>query len=67
MLGAGSAIQRLIFINSIVAGAGGALLASGLLRERQPLLASLIGAGVALVLMAPFFVCQKWRYDSVKM
>jgi len=26
--------------------------------------ASLIGAGVALVLMAVFFVYQKWRYDS---
>jgi hypothetical protein len=26
--------------------------------------ASLIGAGVALVLMALFFVYQKWRYDA---
>jgi hypothetical protein len=52
------------FINSIVAGVGVALLAGGLLREKQTLLASLIGAGVALVLMAAFFVFQKWRYDS---
>jgi len=29
-------------------------------------LASPIGAGVALVLMAAFFAYQKWRYDSVK-
>ena len=28
------------------------------------MIASLIGAGVALVLMALFFVYQKWRYDS---
>ncbi len=53
------------FINSIVAGVGVALLAGGLLREKQTLLASLIGAGVALALMAAFLVYQKWRYDSV--
>ena len=29
------------------------------------MIASLIGAGVALVLMALFFVYQKWRYDSM--
>jgi hypothetical protein len=52
------------FINSIVAGVGVALLAGGLLREKQTLLASLIGAGVALVLMAAFFAYHKWRYDS---
>lgn len=38
----------------------------GLLRERRTLLASLIGAGVALVLMALFFIYQKWRYDSAR-
>jgi hypothetical protein len=47
------------FINSIVAAVGVALLAGGLLREKQTLLASLIGVGVALVLMAAFFVYQK--------
>jgi hypothetical protein len=52
------------FINSIVAAVGVALLASRLLREKQTLLASLIGAGVALVLMTVFFAYQKWRYDS---
>jgi hypothetical protein len=54
------------FINSIVAAVGVAMLAGRLLREKQTLLALLIGAGVALVLMAAFFSYQKWRYDSVK-
>lgn len=52
------------FLNNIVAGVGVAMLAGGLLRERRTVVASLIGAGVALVLMALFFVYQKWRYDS---
>ena len=52
------------FLNSILAGAGAAMLVGGLQRERRTLLASLIGAGVALVLMALFFAYQKWRYDS---
>jgi hypothetical protein len=54
------------FINSIVAAVGVAMLAGRLLREKQTLLAALIGAGVALVLMAAFFAYQKWRYDSVR-
>ena len=53
------------FVNSILAGVGVAMLAGGLLRERRTVVASLIGAGVALVLMALFFVYQKWRYDSM--
>ena len=52
------------FLNSIVAGVGVAMLVGGPLRETRTLLASLIGAGVALVLMALFFIYQKWRYDS---
>jgi hypothetical protein len=52
------------FLNSIVAAVGVAMLVGGLLRERRPVVASLIGAGVAVVLMALFFVYQKWRYDS---
>jgi hypothetical protein len=52
------------FLNSIVAGVGVAMLVGGLLREKRTAVASLIGAGVALVLMAVFFVYQKWRYDS---
>jgi hypothetical protein len=54
------------FINSIVAAVGVALFTGRLLREKQTLLASLIGAIVALVLMTLFFAYQKWRYDSVK-
>jgi hypothetical protein len=53
------------FLNSILAGVGVAMLAGGLLRETRTMVASLIGAGVALVLMALFFVYQKWRYDSM--
>jgi hypothetical protein len=52
------------FINSILAGVGVALLAGRLLGEGKTLLASLIGVGVALVLMVLFFVFQKWRYYS---
>jgi hypothetical protein len=52
------------FINSIVAGVGIALLAGGLFRENRTLLASLIGAALALLLMAGFLRFQKWRYDS---
>jgi hypothetical protein len=52
------------FLNSIVAGVGVAMVAGGLLGEKRTVVASLIGAGVALVLMALFFVYQKWRYDS---
>jgi hypothetical protein len=54
------------FINSIVGAVGAAMLAGSLLREKQTLLASLIGAGVGLLLMAAFFFYQKWRYDSAK-
>ena len=32
---------------------------------QQSLFASLIGAGVALLLMALFLLYQKWRYDAV--
>ena len=53
------------FLNSIVAGVGVAMLVGGLLRERRTLLVSLIGGAVALVLMALFFIYQKWRYDSM--
>ena len=54
------------FLNSIVAGVGVAMLAGGLLREGRgrTAVASLIGAGIALMLMALFFFYQKWRYDS---
>jgi hypothetical protein len=53
------------FLNSILAGVGVAMLAGGLLGEKRTVVASLIGTGVALALMAVFFVYQKWRYDSM--
>jgi hypothetical protein len=52
------------FLNSIVAGVGVAMLAGGLMQGRRTMVASLVGAAVALVLMALFFFYQKWRYDS---
>jgi hypothetical protein len=52
-------------INSIVAGVGVALFTGGLFREKRTLLASLIGAAVALLLMTLFLRYQKWRYDSM--
>jgi hypothetical protein len=52
------------FINSIVAGVGVALLVGGLLPPHHLLLASLIGTGVALLLMAAFLGYQRWRFDS---
>jgi hypothetical protein len=52
------------FLNSIVAGVGVAMFVGRLLRENQTVVASLIGAGVALVLIALFFIYQKRRFDS---
>jgi hypothetical protein len=54
------------FTNSIVAAVGVALLAGRLLPENQTLISWLIGISVGLLLMAAFFVYQKWRYDSVR-
>ena len=51
-------------LNSIVAAVGVAMLASGPLGRQQTAIASVIGAAVALGLMALFFVYQKWRYDT---
>ena len=51
--------SRDAFINSIVAGVGVALLAGDLWRQR---VASLVGAIVAVVLMAAFLAYQRWRY-----
>jgi hypothetical protein len=57
--------SMIAFINGIVAGVGVALLVGRLFPQKQTLFASLIGAGVALLLMALFLLYQKWRYDSV--
>ena len=50
------------FINSIVAGAGAALLASARLGPERTSLAVGLGIATAVVLMAIFFVYQRWRY-----
>ena len=52
------------FLNSIVAAVGVALPVGGRLGGNRTLVASVIGGIVALVLMAGFFVYQKWRYDT---
>jgi hypothetical protein len=54
--------SMIAFINSIVAGAGIALLGNELLHGRQTALAVLCGVAVALALMAAFFGFQRWRY-----
>ena len=52
------------FLNSILAGVGVSMLVGGLVREKQTVVAVVVGVSVALVLMALFFVYQKWRYDT---
>ncbi|HET6686955.1 MAG TPA: hypothetical protein VFH02_10570 [Jiangellaceae bacterium] len=54
--------SMIAFINSIVAGAGVALLANRLLAGDQTGLAVLIGVAVALALMTGFFTFQRRRY-----
>jgi len=57
-----TAASMIGFINSLVAGAGVALLASRLLGRLQ--IPAVVGLGVAtaLVLMAAFLLFQRWRY-----
>ena len=57
-----TAASMIAFINSVVAGAGVALLAGNLLVRDQTFFALLLGVGAALVLMAAFLVYQRWRY-----
>jgi hypothetical protein len=52
------------FLNSILAGVGVSMLVGGLIREKRTVVAVVVGAGVAIVLMALFHVYQKWRYDT---
>jgi prepilin signal peptidase PulO-like enzyme (type II secretory pathway) len=56
--------SMIAFLNSVVAGVGVAMLVGGLVGEHRRLVPSLIGAGVALGLMALFYWYQKWRFDS---
>jgi hypothetical protein len=59
-----TAASMVAFINSVVAGAGVALLARNVLVRFQPTLASLLGAVAALALMAAFLAFQRWRYRN---
>jgi hypothetical protein len=54
------------FINSIVAGAGLALLAANLLGRDQTLVAVLVGVAVALALMVGVVAYQRWRYGVIE-
>jgi hypothetical protein len=54
------------FINSIVAGAGVALLAANLLGRDQTLVAVLVGVAVALALMVGVVAYQRWRYGVIE-
>jgi hypothetical protein len=49
------------FVNSIVAGAGVALLAGLVVRDRT-VLAVALGVVTATVLMTAFFAYQRWRH-----
>ena len=54
------------FINSIVAGAGVALLAGTRLGPERTSLAVGFGIATAIVIMAIFFAYQRWRYYSTQ-
>jgi membrane protein YdbS with pleckstrin-like domain len=54
------------FINSIVAGAGIALLVANLLGRNQTLVAVLVGVAVTLAVMAGVVAYQRWRYGIIE-
>jgi membrane protein YdbS with pleckstrin-like domain len=54
------------FINSIVAGAGIALLVTSLLGRDQTLVAVLVGVAVTLAVMAGVVAYQRWRYAVIE-
>jgi hypothetical protein len=58
-----TAASMIAFINSMVAGAGVALLASHLLVHNQTVVGLWLGVATALVLMVAFLVFQRWRYS----
>lgn len=57
-----TAATMISFINSIVAGAGVALLANHLLGRGRTALALGLGIATTLLLMAAFLLFQRWRY-----
>ena len=58
-----TAATMISFINSMVAGAGVALLASHLLGPGRTAPAVWLGVAITLVLMAAFQLFQRWRYS----
>jgi hypothetical protein len=54
------------FINSIVGGAGIALLAAHLLGRDQTFVAVLVGVAVTLALMGGVIAYQRWRYGVIE-
>jgi hypothetical protein len=54
------------FINSIVGGAGIALLAAHLLGRDQTFVAVLVGVAVTLALMGGVVAYQRWRYGVIE-
>lgn len=58
-----TAASMIAFINSIVAGAGVALLANHFLHDRTAL-ALWLGVATALLLMIAFLAFQRWRYGQ---
>jgi hypothetical protein len=58
-----TAASMIAFINSMVAGAGVALLVSHTLVRNRIAIALGFGAATALVLMIAFLVFQRWRYS----
>ncbi len=59
-----TAASMIAFINSMVAGAGVALLVSHALVRNRIAIALGFGAATALVLMIAFLVFQRWRYRA---
>jgi hypothetical protein len=59
-----TAASMIAFINSMVAGAGVALLVSHTLVRNRIVIALGSGAATALVLMIAFLVFQRWRYSA---
>ena len=59
-----TAASMIAFINSIVAGAGVALLASNFFLRGQTVFALWLGVVTALAVMAAFLAFQRWRYRA---
>jgi hypothetical protein len=61
----GTTAAMIAFINSIVAGAGIAVLVDVLINDEGTALAVVVGIAAAVLLMAGFFMFQRWRFASI--